>query len=125
MYRRDREREMSIYRAKQAFGNLKESKYASDYSKFKRLNQCKVKTNYDSAALYSNLYTKQNLEGVDTIKSIDNPTSIPINPCLPFYAQFIIDPSGQLFGNTACGVNGYLKYNEKIRVLPNICPKNC
>ena len=112
-----------MYTAKQAFGNLKESKYASDYSKVKRLNICKVKTNYDSAALYSNLYTKQNVEGVNTINPIYNPKNIHINPCLPFYVQFIIDPSGQLFGNTACGVNGYLKYNEKIRVLPNICPK--
>lgn len=29
-------------------------------------------------------------------------------PC--FYNRYIIDPSGQLFGNTSCGVNNFLNY---------------
>ena len=27
-----------------------------------------------------------------------------------FYNRYIIDPSGQLFGNTQCGVNNFLNY---------------
>jgi hypothetical protein len=27
-----------------------------------------------------------------------------------FYYKYIIDPSGQLFGNTSCGVNNFLNY---------------
>ena len=42
-------------------------------------------------------------------------------PGIPnFYARYIIDPSGQLFGNTSCGVNNFLNYLVYNPPLPHV-----
>ena len=92
------------------FGTLKESKYASEYTKNKGLKKCKTKINVNKSNLIINLYSKENLEGVNVL-SISN-TNGDILPCIPFYENYIIDPSGELFGNTSCGINNFTKYSE-------------
>ena len=37
-----------------------------------------------------------------------------------FYTRYIIDPSGQLFGNTSCGVNNFLNYLVYNPPLPHV-----
>ena len=37
-----------------------------------------------------------------------------------FYNRYIIDPSGQLFGNTSCGVNNFLNYLVYNPPLPHV-----
>jgi hypothetical protein len=72
---------------------------------------------FNRAQLYSNLYTKLDLTPLmntntpiiydmsnNTFPSIINPDNI-----IP-YVTYNIDPSGNLFGNTVCGLNNYLDY---------------
>jgi aminopeptidase C len=60
-----------------------------------------------------NLISKENLNNVITL--IDN--NGQINPYInpdgkPFYKYYKIDPLGQLFGLSQCGVNNYVNYME-------------
>ena len=64
--------------------------------------------NYD---LYTGLITKLDLKNVPVLQLASNgqcPTAI--NRSNTPYYQYNIDPSGNLFGNTICGVNNYLDY---------------
>ena len=74
-------------------------------------------SNFDKANLYINLYTKLDLEGVCTISDLSGncpvaiTTTVPyINPTVPNFDKYVIDPSGNLFGNTTCGINNYVDY---------------
>jgi hypothetical protein len=82
----------------------------------------------DKANLNINLITQLNLDGVPVIQNMetaDVPTSI--TPALigtastysPPYLNYNIDPSGNLFGNTICGVNNFVSYMEYIPVSNN------
>lgn len=71
--------------------------------------------NVNRANLNINLITKLNLDNVPVIEnmSFESPTTIntttqTTNP----YLYFTIDPCGNLFGNTSCGENNYLNYQE-------------
>ncbi len=95
---------------KNTFGNIKETQYSGDYTK-KKGKGCipSINKSFNSANLYVNLYKKEDLMGVVVIESACNPTGVII-PSLPFYEKYIIDPCGQLFGNTSCDINNYTKY---------------
>ena len=74
-------------------------------------------SNFDKSDLYINLYTKLDLEGVCTISDLSGncpvaiTTTVPyINPNVPNFSNYVIDPSGNLFGNTTCGINNYIDY---------------
>ena len=96
---------------KHTFGNIKECQYSGDYTKKKGKGYIHPKNNtFNSANLYVNLYKKEDLTGVVVIEAAYNPTSIVIPSSSPFYENIIIDPCGQLFGNTNCGINNYTKY---------------
>ena len=80
---------------------------------FNKLNRlvCPCYDSIDRTQLYINLYTKLDLSGVPVIldfsgnqvpSTIDG-TSVP-------YLRYDIDPSGNLFGNTTCGINNFKKY---------------
>lgn len=82
----------------------------------KRLNQ-PVKYNNDNLDI--NLVTKLVLTGVPVIQKNSNgacPTSIeaPANPSSEAddyrYTTYTIDPSGNLFGNTECGLENWKNY---------------
>jgi hypothetical protein len=67
---------------------------------------------FNPAQLYSNLYSELDLSGnVPVIADLSGntyPTSISTTatPYLTYY----IDPSGELFGNTVCGINNFENY---------------
>ena len=117
-----------------AFGNLKESLYQSEYLNKKKNNaQCcgkyKSNTNINTKQLINSQYTNMDLENScpaiytnDTANSTTCADGITIsidpitgaiiapNPNVPFYSQIIIDPKGDLFGNTPCGVLNYTEF---------------
>jgi hypothetical protein len=60
-----------------------------------------------------NLVTKLDLSDVCVIEDASGnvcPTNIVYNKIPDFYNYYIIDPSGNLFGNTQCGINNFLNY---------------
>lgn len=74
-----------------------------------RIYPCKNTIN--KANLNINLITKLDLKGVPVIANfVTNlvPTTIE-NDAIP-YLDYNIDPSGNLFGNTICGVNNFVHY---------------
>ena len=69
------------------------------------------KNSIDKANLYINLITKMNLTNVPVIQNFstgDVPTTIT-KTSVP-YLDYNIDPSGNLFGNTICGIDNWEKY---------------
>lgn len=67
----------------------------------------------DRTNLYINLLTKLDLSGVPVIQNnmtppFVTPTDISNNSI--GFVEYLIDPCGNLFGNTICGVNNYENY---------------
>jgi hypothetical protein len=61
--------------------------------------------------LVSGLYTKLDLKDVDVIsKSTTNVSPTSITTSSVPYLEYNIDPSGNLFGNTSCGLNNFINY---------------
>jgi hypothetical protein len=74
-------------------------------------NKCVNSLTFDKTELYINLVTKLDLLGVDVIRDFSGnvvPSTISIT-AIPFI-DYNIDPSGELFGNTVCGINNYVQY---------------
>jgi hypothetical protein len=71
--------------------------------------------NVNRANLNINLITKLNLNNVPVIENMafESPTVItpPTETTNP-YLYYTIDPCGNLFGNTTCGENNYINYQE-------------
>jgi hypothetical protein len=94
---------------------------------FNRSNVISVypcKNNINKSNLNINLITQLNLLDVPVIQNVEHPenTSTSITPGLigtagiysPPYLNYNIDPSGNLFGNTVCGINNYVSYMQYI-----------
>jgi len=66
---------------------------------------------YNRSNLNVNLYTKLDLRNVNVLQS-NYPTNSPtaIDPNINFIENYSIDPKGELFGNTNCGINNYVKF---------------
>jgi len=87
---------------------------------FKRSNILSVypcKNYIDKTNLYINLYTQLNLTNVPVIQNFSNnnvPTDIIPNTIentnYSPYLEYNIDPSGNLFGNTVCGIDNFENY---------------
>lgn len=80
---------------------------------YKRANKLKFypcKNLINKANLNINLITKLDLKDVPVIADLSGnvPTIIEQN-AIP-YLEYNIDPSGNLFGNTICGINNYVQY---------------
>lgn len=80
---------------------------------FKRSNRIQVYpcTTINKANLYINLITKLDLKDVPVITDFSSNT-VPIalsSDDVPFL-DYNIDPSGNLFGNTVCGINNFVQY---------------
>jgi len=70
------------------------------------LNFYQSGSDVDTTDLNINLITKLNLMDVNVVQPVDmSMNSIP-------YLYYNIDPDGQLFGNTVCGINNFLNYLE-------------
>lgn len=86
----------------------------SNYLLFKRANRLRVYpclNSINKANLNINLITKLDLTNVPVIQDFSN-NDIPIiisTEDVPFL-DYNIDPSGNLFGNTICGINNWEKY---------------
>jgi hypothetical protein len=68
---------------------------------------------YYNYNLNMNLITKLDLKNISVIEDVSGnicPTTIVYNNIPNFYNYYEIDPKGQLFGNTECGVNNFLSY---------------
>ena len=119
--------------AKSTFGTLQEELYQSDYIN-KKKQQCNTILPVNKSNLIVGQYTKLNLYNVCTVSN-GPPPSIPCdfnndcNPCQDdaivmidpnnpdnpknsdaFYLNYTIDPLGELFGKTSCGVLNYTNY---------------
>ena len=76
-----------------------------------RADQCLYAGN--TSELYSNLFTKENLTGVCTVEDIQYKTCSPkLSNADPFYDTYNIDPNGELFGRSQCGINNYVMYMQ-------------
>jgi hypothetical protein len=71
--------------------------------------------NFDKNQLYSNLYTKLDLNELNgkvpvigDVATNSFPSAVCINT-LP-YLTYNIDPYGVLFGNSVCGINNYRNF---------------
>jgi hypothetical protein len=96
------------------------------YNSEKYLNNKFSRVSASKDDLVFALYTKENLKGVCTVQngfpstcnslgycdSCKTPTIINIASPVPFYDNHTIDPNGQLFGNTYCGVNNFVSYMD-------------
>jgi hypothetical protein len=89
-------------------------KRANDF----RLNPCDY---IDHTQLYINLITKLDLSNNATVVSdlSGNIHPIIIDTTVEPFLKYNIDPSGNLFGNTVCGINNfenYIVYNSPNRI---------
>jgi hypothetical protein len=88
----------------------------SNYLLYKRasyLNKFPYRNFINKANLNINLITKLNLLEVPVISDISgNIVPTPISPGVISYLTYNIDPSGNLFGNTICGINNYVIYMQ-------------
>jgi len=93
----------------------------SDYLMFNTSNRLQIypcQNIINKSNLNINLITKLDLDGVEVIQDFSNNSPCPVNSQVKgrtfYFNQYNIDPSGNLFGNTPCGLNGYeyyLQYN--------------
>jgi hypothetical protein len=120
--------------ANKAFGVFLESKDAGDYIHKKKLKSaykifdCPYQNAINNGNLNINLISKLELTNVPVIQDFftgDAPTTITTSS-VPFM-DYNIDPSGNLFGNTTCGINNFEKYlvYECIDTLNNCHKNNC
>jgi len=104
------------------------NKYVGSESNLLTLNRANRLTFYycrdvNKSNLNINLITKLNLENVSVIKNNvtdTSPTTIDRATTNP-YLKYTIDPNGSLFGNTICGENNYVNYQEynPYYIMPN------
>ena len=60
------------------------------------------------------LYSTENLDFITTVgveQTDEQATTLNPN-AVPFYDSYTIDPKGQLFGNSQCGINNFVFYAE-------------
>jgi hypothetical protein len=67
---------------------------------------------FNKSNLDVNLITSLDLSGVPVIQLLNSPYTSPtdIDPTVSAYETYLIDPCGNLFGNTTCGIYNYLNY---------------
>ena len=85
----------------------------SNYLLFKRANKLRVYpclNSINKANLNINLITKLDLTGFPVIEDASGNFPTTITTTTTPYLQYNIDPSGNLFGNTICGINNWEKY---------------
>lgn len=109
----------NVIPAKPTFGTLREHLYQSDYiNRKKRIialscrSKNKVVSSINKNNLIIGLYTKENLQNVCTISTITSHScnNVEIEPNKILYQNYVIDPLGELFGNTQCGELNYTQY---------------
>lgn len=68
-------------------------------------------TNINTSALYINLISKIDLNNVVVVSDLSGNTHpVEINTTVKPYLKYNIDPNGNLFGDTVCGINNFQNY---------------
>jgi hypothetical protein len=88
------------------------------FRKIKNSSYPKVCSSFNTSNLAANLYTKESLAGVCVVADSNENLCSPQIPVIdatqsktaPLYFRYFIDPKGELFGSTPCGVNNYATY---------------
>lgn len=121
-----------------AFGSFKNNMYQSELINKKKdnavqcpcrcPNRCRLRAfpnnryqSYNKYNVVAGQYYELDLKDVTTVNNITS-TPVVINPnetLTPFYYTNTIDPYGQLFGNTECGIFNYTNYIKLYANLPN------
>jgi hypothetical protein len=114
--------------ASRSFQSNKESVGAGDYIFKKKVQATKCVASFNKCGnippspsplnrykynLNMNLFTTLDLTSVEVVEdsaSKDSPTLINKVLAANFYNNYVIDPKGQLFGNTRCGYKNFLFY---------------
>jgi hypothetical protein len=91
----------------------------SNYMLIKKANNILLHPcDINKSQLYINLITKMDLSGnipiVEDLNTNTYPVFIDENVTRP-YLKYHIDPSGNLFGNSVCGINNFENY-----IVPNL-----
>jgi hypothetical protein len=78
-----------------------------------QLDKCSLP--FDKYDLNRNLFTQLNTSGLCVLRDASNNScATTIDPSLNIYDSYIIDPSGDLFGNSFCGINNFVNLMEPI-----------
>lgn len=94
----------------------------SNYMNLKRANYLALNScNFNHTQLYINLITKLDLSdnAVVVANLSDNGHPVIIDKTVEPYLTYNIDPCGNLFGNTVCGINNfenYITYNPPSQI---------
>ena len=88
----------------------------SDRLLFNKSNQLSLypcANGINTANLNINLVTRLNLRGVSVIQDMSS-GAVPstINTSVTPYLRYLVDPSGELFGNSVCGINNFINFIE-------------
>jgi hypothetical protein len=68
-------------------------------------------SNFDKTQLYSNLYSSLVLNSnVQSFSNLSGQYPVNVDPDTISWTNYIIDPSGQLFGLTPCGIQNFENY---------------
>ncbi len=94
-------------------GNLyKQGNYIALKNLYNTSYKCCPSSLINKTELNINLLTEENLNYVDVLQNnYPVPTSpTNIDPNVSFVNNYTIDPKGQLFGQTRCGINNWTRY---------------
>jgi hypothetical protein len=91
--------------------NLTEGNYLL-YKRSNVLNNFPCRNAINKQNLYINLITKLNLKYVPVIANMCGNSPTIMYPTCTQYLVYNIDPSGNLFGNSICGINNYVRYMQ-------------
>ena len=78
-----------------------------------QLDKCSLP--FDKYDLNRNLFTQLDTSGLCVLRDAsNNACATTIDPSLNIYDSYIIDPSGDLFGNSFCGINNFVNLMDPI-----------
>jgi hypothetical protein len=83
---------------------------ANSFETLYLFNRAKLNNNIPNVNLEVNLYTKENCATVNVIEGTP-PSAGPFPQPIDF-TKYRVDPCGELFGNSQCGVGNFIKYLE-------------
>jgi len=89
--------------------NTQNNKLLLNNANYLKYKSC---SDFNKSNLDVNLITSLDLSGVPVIQLLNEPYTSPtdIDPTVSAYETYLIDPCGNLFGNTTCGIYNYLNY---------------
>jgi hypothetical protein len=122
-----------------ANSNCKKNNFFTNYNQYNLFNNgrylfaldTKKKLPFNKTNLIAGLYSKMNLTNVCTVingnpcsqiescNGCSNVVTVDASSSNPFYITNTIDPIGELFGNSQCGINNFIDYMENDYIIQN------